>query len=643
MAFKPRDGDVIALDNEKAGSLVMSTSLDRIGEVSTDPIRMFARRDAFRTVAEAIAQGIASVPFNEYEDHAEKGRSKLSSRDSKLAAALEAPQPRLSQFRFVEALHLDMVMHDRWAFLIEVTAAGYEFHRLPGNWVQFALDPLRRITHVVVWRGAKQEMWIPAEHCAFDVGFDPDPSSKFTRGYSISHTLESAAAELDFGAAYRKALLAGGPKVPMYIARPAEAPDWVKSGGRQRFVDTFKEYSAERAGEAPILEDGMKLMPAPQLDVNSVAYRETRLAAQIEFAIAMHFPPELVGYRPGNHSQLDALREQLYIDVLGGKITAFRQALNLCLRAAGILAPDHYIEENLGVRLASSPEKQAGILQTQVGAPVRTVNEARRMLNLPPVDGGDDLIVPLNVTKGGLASPTDTGPKSIDVPGLKAVGSGERRLAIESQRSRFAREVGKALERQADRVLTALGTESSPGSLSDAFDLDRENAELAASIIPHSYALAVTGAAPVLAKYDPESKNFDPEVMLPWLTKAAKATADRVNTATVARLAVALFEDDRVEATKAIFAHLVDATAKSLAQTVATASTSFGSQDAAKTAGLGWKSWKATAGSERHEHLDGEKVAAGAVFTNGLRWPGDPNGTAADTLGCTCEVIWSAD
>jgi hypothetical protein len=39
-----------------------------------------------------------------------------------------------------------------------------------------------------------------------------------------------------------------------------------------------------------------------------------------------------------------------------------------------------------------------------------TRNEGRALYNLPDLDEGEDLIVPMNVTEGGLASPRDTAP-----------------------------------------------------------------------------------------------------------------------------------------------------------------------------------------------------------------------------------------
>lgn len=646
---KAATGDPISLDDPKAGALSMSTPLANFSDVSTDPIRMFARRDAYRTVAEAIAGNIAAVPFDLYQRDDVDGRTKVSADTDPLAAALQDPSPGMTTFRLVESLQLDHVLWDRWAVLILRTETGaIRLVRLPARRISFALDGFGLITDVVVYAANGDRKFVPIEHCLFDVGYDPQLGGKETSGFSVSNTLEAAATELERGAHYRALLLAGGPKVPMYIKRPANAPDWAKNGGYDRFKKDFTGYSTDKAGQVPILDDGMELAAAPQLLQDSVQYRETRLAAQVEFALAMHYPPELIGYRTGTNSNIESLREQLYVDVLGGRITAFRQAINSGLRRAGLLGVGEYVEENLGVRLASSPVKQASLLQTQVGAPVRTVNEARRMLNLSTVPYGDDLIVPLNVTKGGLASPTDTGPKTLSrsAPQLKAITEGatppQYKSALAAMTDRFAAELSSALTQQAARVDAGLGSGSSPGSLADAFDLAAENAALAAVIFAHSYALAGVGAEAVLVKFNPEHEGFAPEVMQPWLLKAAQSTADQINTATVGKLAAVLFEPDWRAAADGVLAALVGARAGVWARTVSTASISFGANDAARTSGLTRKSWAASDGS-RHAHLAGETVDISAPFSNGMRWPGDPTAPAQETAGCSCSVEYSRE
>jgi HK97 family phage portal protein len=637
MAYRNSTGDVIALDNPKAGAMVMSQPLSQItGESNADPIEQFARRDAFRTVAEFIAESIAAVPFNLYRRDEGNGRQKLQAGEHPLAAALSAPVPGGTQYRLIEALMLDSVLHDRWAVLLNYSSSGaLQLIRLPGRFISFAIDHFGIKTHVILRNRAGGELPIPIQNVLFDVGYDPFATEGKTSGFGIAHTMAAAATELDKGAKYREALLDNGPKVPMYVSRPKEAGDWGRNGGFERFRDSFAGFSAERAGQVPILEDGMTLEAAPQLGGDAVGYRETRLSAQIEYAIAMHVPPELIGYRAGNFSNIEALREQLYNDVLQPRIKALREAVNASARNAGIIDDSLYVEENLAARLASSPEKQASIMQTQVGAPILTVNEARQRVNLPPVEGGDELIVPLNVVRGGLASPTDTAPKTL--------GRGKARVLRTMkghdgprQRARLADDLAAFFGRQAARVTAVLGDGSSPGSLPDAFKTDLEQQDLFGVIYPHAVQFAMGGAAGVLDVYDPAGDSFSEEALLPWLSKAAKGWTDSINIGTERQLAQLVVADDWRAGVDEYFQLRASSGAHLWSLSIDTTSTSFGALDAARAVGLGLKVW--TSGEAKHAALDGAQVALDELFVNGARYPGDPRLEVPDKAGCSCSI-----
>lgn len=654
MPYQARSGDIISLDSPRLPSLTMSVPLSQYTPAGVeDPISQFARRDAFRTVAELIASSIAAIPFDVYQE-SPLGRIKLGADEHPVAATLDEPVAGQTQYRFIEQLMLDMVLHDRWAFLVLPTdTGGYRFIRLPGAWMSFGLDARHTITHGILTNRDGRKLDIPLDMLVFDVGYDPYNSDDATSGMPIARTLGAAARELEKGAAWREALLDQGPKVPMYIKRPLEAPDWIKNGGRTRFTESFKAFSSERAGQTPVLEDGMELAAAPQLNADAVAYRETRLAAQIDYAISMHVPPELVGYRQGNYSNIDALREQLYVDVLQSKILAFRQALNGGLRRAGALDAQHWVEDNVGIRLASTPEKQAQILQTQTGAPVRTVNEARRMLNLPPVPGGDELIVPLNVTRGGLASPTDTGPKAR--PALDRAKAARPMFALaaghdqasDTAALRLVADLREYFGRQAGRVLKALGDGDSPGSLATAFDVDLEVTDLSGVLYAHSVAIANLGADSVLDVYNPDREGFAYDVLQPWLSKAANGTATGIVSNEQDAVSAVLFgvDDWRGEVGR-LYDQTLATAPEFWGRTVQTSAFNFGSADAAKASGLGFKTWKHVAGkTSRSEHaaMDGQKVPIGDVFSNGARWPGDPGVGPDENAQCRCRVVFSRD
>lgn len=75
---------------------------------------------------------------------------------------------------------------------------------------------------------------------------------------------------------------------------------------------------------------------------------------------------------------------------------------------------DTYVEFELSGRLRGDTATRYGAYQTAVGAPFMSLNEARRLENLPAVDGGDTVLAPLNMAAVGA------GPERMTVADLVA-------------------------------------------------------------------------------------------------------------------------------------------------------------------------------------------------------------------------------
>lgn len=82
------------------------------------------------------------------------------------------------------------------------------------------------------------------------------------------------------------------------------------------------------------------------------------------------------------------------------------------------------------------------------------------------------------------------------------------------------------------------------------------------------------------------------------------------------------------------------------ARTMTTGAENAGRVDSYKRAeGVGIKMtqcWVATLdGRTRHSHrsLDGEEIEVGGTFSNGCRYPGDPNGSPSEVYNCRCSLI----
>jgi hypothetical protein len=70
-----------------------------------------------------------------------------------------------------------------------------------------------------------------------------------------------------------------------------------------------------------------------------------------------------------------------------------------------------------------------------------------------------------------------------------------------------------------------------------------------------------------------------------------------------------------------------------------TTAANFGAHDAAYYAGGKTKTW--TGGTTRHAPMNGQTVPLGENFSNGMAWPGDPAGGAAEVANCGCSVTFN--
>ncbi|NMW65990.1 phage portal protein [Mobiluncus mulieris] len=224
---------------------------------------------------------------------------------------------------------------------------------------------------------------------------------------------------------YRRQVWERGGRVGTYISRPAESNggEWSMEA-RQRFRADWKAFvaSGAKAGSTPILEDGMKLEKVGFSAKEEEWVESTRLSLQT-VAQVYHVQPAMIGETSGaSYASTREFRSMLYTETLGPLLAMIEKRLNQFLVPR--VAPDTrlYVEFNIEAKLAGNFEEQAGILSTATGAPWMTVNEARALRNLPSLPDGDGLVVPLNVVKGGQASPQDGGEPSAAVEAARDGG-----------------------------------------------------------------------------------------------------------------------------------------------------------------------------------------------------------------------------
>ena len=379
-----------------------------------DPRYVWRTQRSVRTVVGFLAKNIAQVSLHGFKLQADGDRERVAS-SSRLALALGSPHPSVTPFEHMQQLVIDRCLWDRYAALKVATDSGVQLVRLPPERWKFKRDATNLPVSVLWGRtdGSVVEysldtlLWTDA----YSTGVDCTPMD----------ALYDLLTEQHESSTYRTELWQNGARMPGWIERPVDAPDWTtvipnQPGvtGRDNFRTGWNAYASGgvRVGRTPILEDGMKYHELVNGVTPEAAQQiEARKLSISEVAAHYHIPPVFVGLMDNaNYSNVEAFREQLYSDVLGPDLVEIQQAYNA--RYVPDVADDgEFAEFNVAEKLRMSFEKQASIFQTATSAPTMTRNEARKRQNLPRIDGADDLIVPLNVLVGGQASPSDSAPQ----------------------------------------------------------------------------------------------------------------------------------------------------------------------------------------------------------------------------------------
>ena len=357
-----------------------------------------------RKVVGFISRQLASTPLHLFERAANDDRNRI--RDGALAGLLSRPSraPGMTAYRFWERLLIDGLLHDRWCAKINEHEDGYSLTRIPAKRVKFKSNWLGEITKIVITDDQGNKVEQDAAGYLIDVGY----SEKGANGTSPLRTLQDILDEYREAVQYRREIWKNGARVPLVLKRPVAAGKW-ESSAFERFKRGWQSFvkGGGQEGGTPILEDGMEPHELNTFHPRDTLDLEGRKLTDIEVASAYYIAPELVGAREGTFANIKAFKEMLYGPNLGPYYDAWVQQLNATL--VPLLAPGKqvYIEANIEAKMRGSFEEQIDYLSTAVGAPVMTRNEARPRLNLPQVEGGDELVTPLNVLLGGQASPQD--------------------------------------------------------------------------------------------------------------------------------------------------------------------------------------------------------------------------------------------
>ena len=626
-----------------------------------DAAQLYRTQPNLRSVVSFLADNAAQVPIKVYERASDTDRPRVL--NSPAALLLQNPNPDMTAYEFKRWMYSDLLLYERFLTLLlpsKDTKSGWQLRPIPASWIKMykGNSPFAPEAIVIgVTNNASIE--VPEDKFVLFHGYDPtDPMRQYSRISALKETLHEQVESNKF----RRQMWHKGGRFNAYLTRPKDVAAW-SNDAYERFKETWRKAWAgdlgSDAGGTPILEDGMELKTV-QFNSRDAQWAEAVKLSREDCAAVYHVNPAMIW--PGSGQTYASARDNaraLYNDCLAPTLMQATDRINMVILPR-IGEPDaNYAAYDITIKTEGTFDEKISTLSSAVGAPFLSRNEARAKLDLPAIEGGDDLITPLNVLVGGLASPHDTDPtverynsayqrveQARELLGLKSATEGSPRKArgkpTEEENEQIAAVYRSFFKRQAKSVLAKLGAKA------EWWDEDRWNNELTDDLYDVIFEMSVVIGRDAVKQLWGNDGEYDADRTVNYLKTMCRRRAEMVNQATYAELVDALEEnletEDALKATpEGVFENAEENRSVSAGAAFACALVAWSNLEACRqNESRGdnvFKTWVVTSSNPRasHAHMNGETVPYDEPFSNGAMWPGDVDALGVEEVAnCQC-------
>ncbi|MGI6711875.1 MAG: phage portal protein [Bacillota bacterium] len=204
-------------------------------------------------------------------------------------------------------------------------------------------------------------------------------------------SIGGAIAELKHGQSFFKngAAVGGVLQHPGHLG--PKAAETLRTSWREKYS------GSDNAGKVAILEEGMTFN-AVALSNKDSQWLESRQVTVLDIARIFGVPPALLGHlEKASYSSQEAQNLEFLTHSLRPWLTRIEQAIERSL----LVDANVYVEFTTGDLLRTDLKTRYDAYRTALAAGWMSVNEVRRLENLPAVAGGDEIYRPMNMEKLG--------------------------------------------------------------------------------------------------------------------------------------------------------------------------------------------------------------------------------------------------
>ncbi|MEO8680280.1 MAG: phage portal protein [Vicinamibacterales bacterium] len=341
---------------------------------------IFRTQPNVRICVEFLARNVAHVAPQVFRRVSDTDRVRLVDHD--LATWLGSPNPATTRFRLFEALMTDLGIYDcaYWLKVRHLDRDGRDaigLVRLPPEemTVKGGLLP----TEFVWTANGRERRFAPSEIVHF---------AGYRLGISPLETLRRILAEEQAAGDHREGFWRNAARHEGVIERELGDPTakWTKEQKNDWREQWQARHTGSASGQVALLEPGWTFK-AESFSAKDSEYTAGGKLRREVCAAVYQIPQPFVGIL--DHATFSNIKEQhknLYQDCLGPWFEMLRQELHRQLLVECADTQDVYVEFNIDVKLAGTPDDRASSMQISIGRPWRTVNEGRALDNLPRID-----------------------------------------------------------------------------------------------------------------------------------------------------------------------------------------------------------------------------------------------------------------
>jgi HK97 family phage portal protein len=283
-----------------------------------------------------------------------------------------------------------------------------------------------------------------------------------------------------------------------------------------------------------------------------------------------------------------------------------------------------------------------------------TTNEKRKMLKLEEVEEGNKILIPFNlVPLGEETSATAEGKKKTIHPlaneaNRRAYFKAMDRI-LESETKLLKGKVASYFKGQERRLLEELDRRKSKSFIDELFNRETEIKIAIEDFLP--VLTEILSRAGTRAK-EMTGSDYDfivSNTIRNWLDEKVSIFSEEITDTTFEKLKREFSEslesgEDRnalINRINNTYEGFTKIRAKTIARTEAHGAMQKGNIEGYTQGGLLIKIWVAVMDGhtrDSHAYLDGQERPMDAPFSNGLMYPGDPNGSAEQVINCRCTI-----